>query len=462
MSPIRNVSRAAKIGAFALASLALGSSGTGRAAELLASHAQAKAEPCLADPAWFKPNAPEADFTKPRPNNCDFHQWAVQEFLYLVQVEQGPDKLARFLTLASPHALFLFSGDKPAPYPGTPATRFKLGSGMARLRSGQGKSDAARRVVFLPRTLKTENTTFDADKQAGSNAVLVDQKAQVVYYTAQINEVYYDFVVDKGYYTLAAFLNAPPATAFPVGTLETKSSWRIAVKDGTTYIPDAATTYYTVQGEVCKDSDCKTLVPATMALVGLHVVGTVKDHPEMVWATFEHKTNAPDCQATPSPRNGYSFYQAGQNCGTAPFWETCNQIRQGDFTTPSEICRAHPYGEPGDKPENIPNIKSINDSFFALLPAGSVWRNYFYAGAIWTTGLTDPTTGLIKLDDASLRGSKKAANTSMESFTQEKNCLHCHTYQPLQIGNCFGSRTDATKWKNLYVSHLFGLLCPAS
>jgi hypothetical protein len=78
-----------------------------------------------------------------------------------------------------------------------------------------------------------------------------------------------------------------------------------------------------------------------------------------------------------------------------------------------------------------------------------------YAGAVWTTGETDPDSRLIKLDNASIRGSKKVANTSLESFTQEKNCLHCHTYRPAQDKpSCFTSGN-----KNLYVSHLIGLLC---
>ena len=33
---------------------------------------------------------------------------------------------------------------------------------------------------------------------------------------------------------------------------------------------------------------------ADLALVGMHVVGSVKGHPEMVWATFEHVDNAPN------------------------------------------------------------------------------------------------------------------------------------------------------------------------
>lgn len=32
----------------------------------------------------------------------------------------------------------------------------------------------------------------------------------------------------------------------------------------------------------------------TVALVGLHVVGTTINHPEFLWATFEHKLNSPE------------------------------------------------------------------------------------------------------------------------------------------------------------------------
>jgi len=410
---------------------------------------------CPADPAWLKPDAPEPDFAKPRDTNCQIHQWAMQEFLYQVQTVNGS---ARFLGLASPHALFLYSGDKPAPYPGGATTLFKLGKDMARLR-GTGKANAASPLVFLPRTLKTNDTTFDAATQAGSNGVLIDQKGQWVYYTASINKVYYDYVVAKGIYTLSAFLSAPPQATFPVGALETKSSWRIAAKDGTTYIPDAAKSYYTIEAQVCKDATCKSLVPATMALVGFHVVGLIQGHPEMIWATFEHNLNTPDCKDTRSPDPRYSFYKAGQKCGTAPFWETCNKIIDPkDTTTPSEICRAHPQGEPEGSQGNTANILSLNQSFHQLLPAGSIWANYDYASSVWTSGKAGPN-GLIVLDDSEIRGSKKAANTSLESFTQEQNCLHCHTYQPLQIGACFGRRDDPNAWKNLYVSHLFGLLC---
>ena len=42
-----------------------------------------------------------------------------------------------------------------------------------------------------------------------------------------------------------------------------------------------------------------------MAMVGLHVVGSVKGHPEMVWATFEHIDNA--------PQNNYVYIATGDD-----------------------------------------------------------------------------------------------------------------------------------------------------
>lgn len=189
-----------------------------------------------------------------------------------------------------------------------------------------------------------------------------------------------------------------------------------------------------------------------MALVGLHLTGVVEGHPEMIWATFEHKGNAPDCKATPaSPEDAYSFYTSGKNCG--PSGESCNQ-KSTDATRPSEICRVHPYGEPEASVGNTRNIQALNQSFHQQLPAGSVWRNYDYIGSTWTEG--EPSDAMLVL--ANIRGSSKLANTSLESFTQDQSCFSCHNTQPMQMGSCLRQ----TGLKNLYLSHLFGLVCKRS
>ena len=51
----------------------------------------------------------------------------------------------------------------------------------------------------------------------------------------------------------------------------------------------------------------------TVALIGLHVVGVVEDHPEFVWATFEHEDNAPDRLDVErgALASAYTFYRPG-------------------------------------------------------------------------------------------------------------------------------------------------------
>ena len=33
----------------------------------------------------------------------------------------------------------------------------------------------------------------------------------------------------------------------------------------------------------------------TLGLIGMHLVKSTPDHPEMIWATFEHKSNTTEC-----------------------------------------------------------------------------------------------------------------------------------------------------------------------
>ena len=55
---------------------------------------------------------------------------------------------------------------------------------------------------------------------------------------------------------------------------------------------------------------------ADLALIGIHIVGNVQGHPEMLWATFEHKNTAPA---------GTFSYIKGNNAITV------NQNTKGDW-----------------------------------------------------------------------------------------------------------------------------------
>src|SRR5262249_42676021 len=133
------------------------------------------------------------------------------------------------------------------------------------------------------------------------NGILVDQSGHAVYYAIHINRTYYDFIAERGYFQPEKLKKAPPVDQFPVGTLELKSAWRIVNKGEDT------SGFYTTEARIepFKPDDRGTRSPVvvdpehfgdkrrTVALVGLHVVGVVQGHPEFVWATFEHRRNAP-------------------------------------------------------------------------------------------------------------------------------------------------------------------------
>ena len=196
-------------------------------------------------------------------------------------------------------------------------------------------------------------------------------------------------------------------------------------------------------------------VPKKLALVGMHVVGPVQGHPEMVWATFEHSQNAPNNSfyvSIPDPffpslqvpynskgtwnfmTNGGSqtgaliaqmvvgptnnpVCAAGSICATAG-----NSIRQNN------VYRAMPWGNlptPASANNNSQLISLNNDIRGMLSALGDVRDNYFQVGAVWTQNGSIPSSGT---DTSKQIGSKLLANTTMETYHQTNinGCFGCH------------------------------------
>ncbi|HRQ63254.1 MAG TPA: hypothetical protein PKZ76_00060 [Xanthomonadaceae bacterium] len=382
--------------------------------------AAAPVSPCPAKPEWFPvtPFPDGEDF--PNSSNCDFHQWSYQAFLWLLQpssAEAGAP--LNFETFADPGAVLKPGGPGTVPYPGrSPSTGAKV---LARV----GKS----------------SNSVDADDvfQAGpGNRVLVDQAGNVVYYSGLLNEPFWDFVVDESLFDLKSLLDIAPGTDFPVNAIELKVSWRVAATlvggaPVKVFIPDAEAHFHTMPATVplvevvdgmVTDNTGKTQ-DVLLAMVGMHVVGVVKDHPEFIWATFEHKANAPDCDAVPTggsePSTGlpWSLYTPNSTLAIQ------NQFDVNAPLNVVSVCRLAPWG--GGNAQNTANIEALNRSVAPHL-AGSVWANYELIGAVWTTGDGDipGANGAPMREGDQQIGSLGLANTSMETFTQDANCFACH------------------------------------
>jgi len=170
-----------------------------------------------------------------------------------------------------------------------------------------------------------------------------------------------------------------------------------------------------------------------VALIGLHVVGVVKNHPEFIWATFEHKENTPDLPPNPNPtkiasNKNWTFYAKNTVLGQcAPALQfdgtklTLNAEAQ-KISPVTNVYRAHPWGGPTDQKL----VQDLNDSVHEKLGDDSIWGNYNLIGSVWLlSGSLKPDINPVNLGV----GSEHLENTTMESFTQSssKNCFNCHT-----------------------------------
>jgi len=347
----------------------------------------------------------------------------------------------------------------------------------------------------------------------------------LVYYATIVNDVYayYATGVNHNAISLAPgpCPSAPPATtcfpttqadlnkivAFATGhttfpdptalAIEVKSAWVDAsgLSNPNAYITMSATipTYTHTSSTVWTGSGQQTV---RLALVGMHVVGSVAGHPEMIWSTFEHVANAPSAtysyvntsgaiatvnqnastlpviQGTSTPwlfsaTNATSFNN--QNMSSNPPNITANPpstispsdtIRWKAFggaidVSPNPVDKLPPGGSLSTDASDTSNseIISINNSVLGMLPASDVRNNYVMTGATWTINGFAPI-GTASLQSCSTSfadgcqvGTSALANTTMETYQQGKdntlahggtNCFSCHTNNTTDVSHVFG------------------------
>ncbi|MCX6952961.1 MAG: hypothetical protein NTV51_12465, partial [Verrucomicrobia bacterium] len=199
----------------------------------------------------------------------------------------------------------------------------------------------------------------------------------------------------------------------------------------------------------------------TVALVGLHVVGVVANHPEFIWATFEQRLNAPNLPANVSPTSAtpvytgtsptYTFYQTGtpaNQCNLPNATLTLNATAQ-TLSPVTQVFRQ--FADGSGTTANTSAIDALNASVHAQLK--DVWNNYDLIGGVWLLpGVLAPNLGPQPSD---LHGSPQLANSTMETFAQAANgfnssCFTCHTTQATQTDG--GLNIPAM---NMNLSHTF-------
>lgn len=391
---------------------------------------------------------------------CDFYQWGEQMFLWLTSPED--DGL-----VLNGQSIFTVS----------PADA----KGNRELVANAGAAD-------FKTAVRSQKTDYVGEiKQAGGGGVLMSQGKSLVYYGLHVNEVYAYFLTGQKSDSFPGTTNFPRnsadmraleayvKTTFPDVALddaeslvmEIKTSWVDAatVADPTEYLTiDAKVPAYSVNADNTTLTPTGTTLQMTLALVGMHVVGTVQNHPEFVWSTFEHVSNAPDGTYWYRDAKGDSVKKAYDSSGKFLFMpsggsrtnanaECMAEVADGSIVAnlntsktapvceggivPSNTYRAFPWGNPegGESDAIVQNntlLLSVNNSVINQLSAGDVRKNYVQIGGIWTSASSPTADAPIPAQDPhfsffDMRGSLTLSNTSMETYHQGSTCFDCHS-----------------------------------
>lgn len=402
--------------------------------------------------AYLLPNAqfPVDDTAQLPTPDCNFHEWSWEAFAWATALDANG--LPRFMSLPTPGDLSQSATGAALVGP----RKLKLG-----VRSFAAKLDAS--------APEDAGAIVEADGN-----MLVAPNGYPVYASVHMNPSYFA-TAQRNLIKTGGYASQPANDYFDVGAAVFKATW-LRLDPGQ-QPPDGA---FVTQAEVPVLAAYRTkssltvaatrqTVTATVALVGLHVVGYTVNHPEFLWGTFEHKDNSPtfpdntwDATSTASDPKNYTFYQAGtqwnhvnynQGNQAAPFLLKFDLGAQ-KFTTvtvpnnvagfktagtsPStsrgtNVVLANQTGGETNSPSGPANIASLNASaqgFYASLSGPqSTFRNYFLVGTVWMEPNTYVPTNpaALALNNTNAVGSVNLANTTAETFFQVPKVLPTNT-----------------------------------
>ena len=386
---------------------------------------------------------------QPLPDDCGFYKWAWQTFLFATQPRAGKPAF-----LSEPTFEDVFKAKESPLFADQQPNLLSLAPRSSKV-SNKDESRHFRMNDLL---------------QAGSQQVLVDPHGNVVWYAIHLNKTYQSFVDDYGLVDRKTLDHVPVDLTFRTGSVELKSAWQI-VKDPApkNYITTKALIPVfrtTPEGDIVKDGDKTRIV--TVALLGIHVVGTIEGHPEFIWSTFEHVSHrpkdwvrdvAPDAKVNAEPGKpvlvekrapAYTLYPSAPTNPLAPPVANANNgngiynlkldAKTQTFTPTSSVYRQFPGSKSDDSTvdDAIVSLNADIERIFETSDATDVRSNYQLVGAIWfNTPEEDFKAGLNFMDEAGkprkqplFGGEDRLSSTTMESFTQSAdsfpNCFSCH------------------------------------
>lgn len=349
---------------------------------------------------------------EPESTFCDFYQFSLRSFIYLMSTNSETNEPYFYSLKDYPMYRYDDTND-----------------------SCLGTSTSLKNIEVLSASIN----------QAADNATIYNKQKNVVYYSVQFSQ---------------SMCQAKPIGNLPDNAMELKMAWKVLGPNDPLeqYIHIKKKLNVTVATTPITSSETNEL---TLGLIGLHLVQATKEHPEMIWTTFEHRDSVPDCYPNPKRRDiDYDF--AKEECLLKMFAENFDsehcEFNQAKFNSEqhdngTSICRVYPqgsdvdnqlyyqnsqgerYSSPNKYDQNVSAIKQLNEHI-----EGHSWGNlgalqhYLIGGSIWQDKINVDSD----VKD-NLRGSLENANTLLETTVQGAlpphegsavNCFGCHYYSP--------------------------------
>lgn len=412
---------------------------------------------CVASADWLS-NPQNAPNEIPGETICSFHQFSWQTFLALMNQSKGAAE--RAFENEQDYPLLLAEGQNSCAENAVQNRVF-----VRNVKDDDGPGDD----FILPERI---NQAAKEDQ-----ATIYDQNGNVVFYEVRFSRN-------------ECSMDPKTAKMFPAGTTELKISYR-----GITEAEKSS--YVWINPDVDEVVDGKPKrVKKLLGMVGFHLMKSTPKHPEFIWASFEHKLTAPECQ-TPSGANAPAWTFTSRPCAAqlpnSVDSKLCNFNLADTHTAlsggkPTQICRVYHAGSrPGDLAfgENVASIDALNaqltgpDGMLAKLSDSSlsVLQNYQLIGTLW---LIDPNKssqlpGQPTTDTSNQVGSLQLANPTMETTFQQfevgsggaatpvgytgnkdlrpaANCFFCHRYE---AGTPKTANSPEVPRNNVQTSHIF-------
>ncbi|ABD79586.1 mannan-binding lectin [Saccharophagus degradans] len=352
------------------------------------------------------PSAVANNPTTGDPEFCEFYQFSQDWFLYLI----SPSPTKNLANWQDPKQFPLLETS------GTDSCDNDVPKNAFNVRTV--KSTDAKEDFVIPERID----------QAGRNVYAIyDQQGNIVFYEVRFS------------INLCDYKKMQMKNNFPGKTAELKMAWRVLTKN------DSKDDFYHMEATISGK-------PYLLGLVGWHIVVAADNHPEMVWMTLDHNSNAVECTKIAAGQNAYDFTSAAcaknaADCNNLNKTLNSTAITLPSTVQPNDICQQFKYGTLEGQPIttkdglNIALVKKLNGELQNLftqpkLPKSlAVWKHYQVTGALWISDINKDSS-----DTTNQRGSLELANTVMETEFQgtagqansATNCFACHNYSATQ------------------------------